>query len=206
MEGRLRRVISTQGASRAQQIDQVVVDLAIRSAVERERVAQRRKLEHGRACFRQLTAALASTGQALGKVKELLEETEREWLTRHAADAAPCSPGPTPIARGSGECLVPSFRWHCPVFRGLMARLGFMVTSGKAARPCNRPAHFGRRGKGDDPILSWEPVLSEAEGTPWGQQDHQWDHDQVPLRWPKSGAGTQRQQRGHRQHADRRQH
>jgi uncharacterized protein len=32
---------------------------------------------------------LASTGQSLGKVKELLEETEREWLTRHAADTAP---------------------------------------------------------------------------------------------------------------------
>ena len=117
MEGRLRRGISTQGASRAQQIDQVVVDLAIRSAVERERVAQRRKLEHGRACFRQLTA-LASTGQALGKVKELLEETEREWLTRHAADAAPCSPGPTPIARGQWRVpgtlislALPRFPW-----------------------------------------------------------------------------------------------
>jgi hypothetical protein len=36
-----------------------------------------------------LAAALASTGQALGKVKELLEETEREWLSRHAADPVP---------------------------------------------------------------------------------------------------------------------
>jgi uncharacterized protein len=31
---------------------------------------------------------LASSGQALEKIKELLEETEREWLTRHAADTA----------------------------------------------------------------------------------------------------------------------
>jgi len=53
------------------------------------RVAQQRKLEQGRARFRQLAAALASTGQALGKVKELLEETEREWLTRHAGDTVP---------------------------------------------------------------------------------------------------------------------
>jgi RecB family exonuclease len=48
-------------------------------------------LEQGRARFRQLAAALASTGQALGQVKELLEETKREWLTRHAADTAPPS-------------------------------------------------------------------------------------------------------------------
>ena len=84
-----RQIKHLKGASGAQQIDQVALDSAIRSAVERERVAQQRKLEQGRARFRQLATALASTGQALGKVKELLEETEREWLTRHAADAAP---------------------------------------------------------------------------------------------------------------------
>jgi hypothetical protein len=44
------------------------------------------KLEQGRARFQRLSAALASTGQSLAKVKELLEETEREWLTpQHAS-------------------------------------------------------------------------------------------------------------------------
>ena len=84
-----RQIKHLKGASGAPQIDQVAVDRAVKSAVERERVAWQRKLEQGRARFRQLAAALASTGQSLGKVKELLEETEREWLTRHAADTAP---------------------------------------------------------------------------------------------------------------------
>jgi hypothetical protein len=85
-----RQIKHLKGAHGAQQInDQAAVDSAVKSAVERERVAWQRKLEQGRARFRKLTAALASTGQSLGKVKELLEETEREWLNRHAADTAP---------------------------------------------------------------------------------------------------------------------
>jgi hypothetical protein len=33
-----------------------------------------------------MIAALASTGQSLRKVKELLEEAEREWMTRPAVE------------------------------------------------------------------------------------------------------------------------
>ncbi len=42
----------------------------------------------GRA-FARCVTALNSTGQSLEKVKELLEETEREWLARHNAETAP---------------------------------------------------------------------------------------------------------------------
>jgi IS5 family transposase len=50
-------------------------------------VEWQRKLEQGRARFREITAAMASTWQALEKVKELLEETERE-PARHGYRAA----------------------------------------------------------------------------------------------------------------------
>jgi len=59
-------------------------------------VEWQRKLEQGRAGFREITAAMASTWQALEKVKELLEETEREWLNRHAAGTALRSSGKSP--------------------------------------------------------------------------------------------------------------
>jgi len=75
-----RQIKYLKGASGARQIDQVAVERAVKSAVERERVAWQRKLQQGRARLRQMTVTLAATGQSLGKVKELLEETEREWL------------------------------------------------------------------------------------------------------------------------------
>jgi hypothetical protein len=74
-----RQIKHLKGASGMQQIGQVAVERAVKSAVERERIAWQRKLEQGRARFRQLAAGLASTGQSLAKVKELLEDTEREW-------------------------------------------------------------------------------------------------------------------------------
>jgi hypothetical protein len=80
-----------KGASGAQQIDQVAIERAVTSAVERERVEWQRKLEQGRARLREITAAMASTGQSLGKAKGLLEETEREWLIRPAAGSASLS-------------------------------------------------------------------------------------------------------------------
>jgi hypothetical protein len=46
----------------------------------------------GQACFRRLVAALATTGQSLEKVKELLEETERGWLAQQRVDTAPGPP------------------------------------------------------------------------------------------------------------------
>src|SRR6266849_3327498 len=81
-----------KGAGVAQQIDQVAVDGAVTSAVKRERVEWQRKLEQGRGRLREIAAAMVSTGQALGKVKGLLEETEREWLTTPDAGAARRSP------------------------------------------------------------------------------------------------------------------
>jgi len=92
----LRRITELErrlrGASGAQQIDQVAVDGAVACAVRRERVEWQRKLEQGRGRLREIAAAMVSTGQALGKVKGLLEETEREWLTPPDAGAAPRSP------------------------------------------------------------------------------------------------------------------
>jgi hypothetical protein len=84
-----RQIKHLKGASGAHQIDRVAVARAVKSAVEQERIAWHRKLEQGRARFCQLSAALGSTGQSLAKVKELLEETDREWLARHDADIAP---------------------------------------------------------------------------------------------------------------------
>jgi uncharacterized protein len=72
-----RQIKHLKGASGAQQIDQVAVDGAVTSAVERERVEWQRKLEQGSGRLRAIIAAMVSTGQALGKVKGLLEETER---------------------------------------------------------------------------------------------------------------------------------
>jgi len=83
-----RQIKHLKSGSAAQQIDRVAVERTVKSAVERERVAWERKLEQEKARFRQMTAALASTGQSLAKLKELLEETEREWQARHAADTA----------------------------------------------------------------------------------------------------------------------
>jgi hypothetical protein len=51
----------------------------VKAAVERERVAWRRKLEQGRARYRQMVAAATSAGQSFDKLKVLLEKTEREW-------------------------------------------------------------------------------------------------------------------------------
>src|SRR5712692_6078402 len=70
-----RQIKHLRGAGDPRQIDQVAIEHAVKSAVERERIAWQRKLEGGRARFRQMAAALSSTGQSLAKVKELLEET-----------------------------------------------------------------------------------------------------------------------------------
>jgi uncharacterized protein len=84
-----RQIKSVNGESRAQRIDQTTIDRAVTAAVERERVAWQRKMERGSVRFRRLVAALASTGQSFAKVKELLEETEREWLAPQSVDTAP---------------------------------------------------------------------------------------------------------------------
>jgi hypothetical protein len=82
-----REIKRVKGASPALQIDQKAVDRAAKAAVERERAAWQRKLEQGRARFRRMVTAAASTGRNLGQLKDLLEETEREWLNPPAAMA-----------------------------------------------------------------------------------------------------------------------
>ena len=82
-----REIKSLKGASAAPQIDQLAVDRAAEAAVERERAAWQRKLEQSRACFRRMATAAASTGQALGQLKGLLEEMERDWLSPPVAMA-----------------------------------------------------------------------------------------------------------------------
>src|SRR5229473_2965529 len=74
-----RQIKHHKGASAAQQIDPLAIQRAVKSAVERERAAWQRKLEQGSVRFRQMTAALASTGQSLENVKVLLEGIERDW-------------------------------------------------------------------------------------------------------------------------------
>jgi hypothetical protein len=80
-----------KGASGAQEIDQAAIGRAATSAVQRERVEWQRRLKQDRARLGEIIAAMASTGQALGKIKGLLEETEREWLSRTAVGTTPRS-------------------------------------------------------------------------------------------------------------------
>jgi hypothetical protein len=84
-----RQIKSLKSAGAARQIDQVEIERAVKSAVERERAVWRRKLEQGRARFRRMVAVAGSTGQSLEQLKELLEETERELLNPPAAVAPP---------------------------------------------------------------------------------------------------------------------
>jgi len=73
LERQLKRFKS---ASAEAQTDQAATARAVKAAVERQRAAWRRKLEQGRARFRQIVSAEGSAEQSLGKVKALLEETE----------------------------------------------------------------------------------------------------------------------------------
>jgi len=101
-----RQIKRHKSPSAAQQTDHLAIERAVKSAVERERTVWQRKLEQGRPRFRQLTAALASTGHSLTKVKELLEEIEREWLTPQVVNAVPdpgLNHGPERIAKPAKE-------------------------------------------------------------------------------------------------------
>jgi hypothetical protein len=82
-----RQTKTLRSARAVPQIDQAAVERAVKAAVERERASWQRKLGQGRARFRQMITALASTEQSLDKVKELLEETERGWLAVPPATA-----------------------------------------------------------------------------------------------------------------------
>jgi hypothetical protein len=80
-----REIKSLKGASVAPQIDRMAVDRAAKAAVERERAAWQRKLERGRARFRQMIGAVASAEQTFDQLKVLLDEAENEWANPPAA-------------------------------------------------------------------------------------------------------------------------
>ena len=84
-----RQIKSTRNVHVAPAADQAAIERAITAAVERERASWRGKLEQGKVRFRQTVAAVTSTGQSLAKVKELLEETEREWANPPVSVIAP---------------------------------------------------------------------------------------------------------------------
>jgi uncharacterized protein len=86
------QIRGVNGSSGMQRIDSTTVSRAVTAAVERERLVWQRKMERGSVRLRRLVAALGSTGQSLAKVKELLEETEREWLAPQSVDTASGSP------------------------------------------------------------------------------------------------------------------
>jgi len=105
-----RQIKHLKSASGARQIDQAAVERAATSAVERERAAWQRKLEQGRGRFRQLAASVALTGHSLAKVKELLEETEREWSFRQSTDSeSDPSPNHRPerVTKSANDRVVP---------------------------------------------------------------------------------------------------
>jgi hypothetical protein len=87
-----RQIKSVNGASGVQRIDPAIVNRAVTAAVERERVEWQRKTEQGKVRLQRLGAELASTGQSLAKVKELLEETEREWVVLQSVNTSPAVP------------------------------------------------------------------------------------------------------------------
>ncbi len=76
-----RQIKSLKGAGPAGQIDQVATERAVKSAVERDRAVWRQKLEQGRVRLRQMAGAASSAGQAVEKLKVLLDETESEWAS-----------------------------------------------------------------------------------------------------------------------------
>jgi hypothetical protein len=99
-----RQIKSVNGAGEVQRIDQTTINRSVAAAVGRERIEWQRKMEQGRARFQRVVATLASTEQSLTKVKELLEETEREWLVPETGDIAP-----TPSPRRPERIVKPAF-------------------------------------------------------------------------------------------------
>jgi uncharacterized protein len=68
------------------QIEQAEIGRAVRVAVERERVAWRYKFEQGRVRLRKMIGAAESTGQAVEKLKLLVDQTANEWASAAVAD------------------------------------------------------------------------------------------------------------------------
>src|SRR5216683_4904690 len=80
-----RQIRKLKSSNAVPQIDQAAIERAMRAPVERERAAWRRKLEQGRARFRQMIGVVASAGQMFDKLKVLLDEVESGWANSPAA-------------------------------------------------------------------------------------------------------------------------
>jgi hypothetical protein len=94
--GKLKRLKNSKPVP---QIEQAEVERAVRIAVERERVAWRHKFEQGRVRFRRMIEAAESTGQAVEKLKVLVDQTASEWASAAVAD----SPGSSLSHRVVGD-------------------------------------------------------------------------------------------------------
>jgi hypothetical protein len=86
-----RQIRKLKSSSVAPQIDQGAIDHAVRVAAERERATWQRKLEQGRVRFRQMIGTVASAGQALEKLKAMLDQAASESATSPAVVGAPGS-------------------------------------------------------------------------------------------------------------------
>jgi hypothetical protein len=88
----LERQIKTLGNGNGgvRQIDRAAIERTVTAAVERERAMWKGKFDAGKAHFRKLEAALASTKHSLIEIKQLVEKTEEEW-------SAPSSPYPVSV-------------------------------------------------------------------------------------------------------------
>jgi hypothetical protein len=84
-----REIKRLKGESRTLQIDHGAIERATKSAVQRERAAWRRKLEQSRAQLRKMIGATASAGQAVERLKVLVENAESEWANELAAVETP---------------------------------------------------------------------------------------------------------------------
>jgi hypothetical protein len=112
-------------------------------------------LEQGRARFREISAAMASTEQALGKVKGLLEETEREWLSRPAACTAPRSAvnfRPERTAKATNDRVASAETLDdcpqgCGRSRGLDRLPGMFTRRRPSSLPASEQAAMAKRGR-----------------------------------------------------------
>jgi hypothetical protein len=84
-----RQVHASKSEVAAKALDEATIAEAVSAAVARERRVWRRKLEQGRAHFRKMIAVTISVGQAVDKLKVLLENVEDEWATPAMAVETP---------------------------------------------------------------------------------------------------------------------
>src|SRR5215469_5850864 len=84
-----RQIRKSRNTNSPPQLDRMAIERAVKVAVERERTAWQKKLERGRARFRQMSAAVASAGRGFEQLKALLEEMENERANVPKRSATP---------------------------------------------------------------------------------------------------------------------